>query len=60
MMMNFFEKRNFMKPMNGKAQECNSRCLNSFPFMFGRGMDGERIFFFSFFPCSQCVPLMFP
>jgi hypothetical protein len=62
MVMNSFGKRNFMQPM-GKAQSMHSRCLGFFPFKFGgwgRGKGEGRRDFKKKFPCSQCVPAMFP
>ncbi len=44
---------------NGKAQACTQGGLLSFPFKFCRG-GGKGKEFFSFFPGSQCVPIMLP
>ncbi len=54
MVTNRFVKRNFMQPMERLSM--HSWTHQFFFFLRGQGeMD-----FFSFSPCSQCVPIMFP
>ncbi len=55
MVMNSFGNRNFMQPMGRLSM--HSKCLDVF---FFKVLEGVPRIFFSFLPCSQHVPYVFP